>query len=106
MQHDLAGTLLSINSYGAQSLGRTLEDMVGHSVVEFIPEERRRGVSIYLRKIAETGEAHPHGLYLELLAAAGALSTFAPGADGAPRETKSASMTHSAKPLVPRTAAT
>jgi two-component system, OmpR family, sensor histidine kinase VicK len=55
--HDLDGTLLSINSYAAQSLGHTLEDMVGHSLVEFIPEERRRGVPIYLRKIAETGEA-------------------------------------------------
>jgi two-component system sensor histidine kinase VicK len=55
--HDLDGTLLSINAYGAESLGRTLDDMVGHSLAEFIPADRRRGVPIYLRKVAATGEA-------------------------------------------------
>ncbi len=55
--HDLEGNLLSINAYGAESLGRTLDDMVGHSLSEFIPADRRRGVTIYLRKIAATGEA-------------------------------------------------
>jgi two-component system, OmpR family, sensor histidine kinase VicK len=55
--HNLDGTLLSINAYGAQSLGRTRDDMVGHSLSEFIPEERRRTIPVYLRKIAGTGEA-------------------------------------------------
>ncbi len=55
--HDLTGKLLSINAYGAQSLGRTLEEIVDHSLSEFIPDHHRRGVPIYLRKIAETGEA-------------------------------------------------
>jgi two-component system, OmpR family, sensor histidine kinase VicK len=55
--HDLSGKILSINTYGAQSLGRTLDEMVGHPLSEFIPQERRRALSIYLRKIADTGEA-------------------------------------------------
>ena len=55
--HDLDGTLLSINAYGAQSLGRTLEEMVGHPLAEFVPEDRRRGIPVYLQQIAETGEA-------------------------------------------------
>ncbi|WP_213806214.1 PAS domain S-box protein [Granulicella sp. dw_53] len=55
--HDLNGRLLSINAYGAQSLGRTNDEMIGHSIAEFIPEDRRRSVPIYLRQIAETGEA-------------------------------------------------
>ena len=55
--HDLKGKMLSINAYGAESLGYTLEDMVGHSLAEFIPEDRRRALPIYLRKIADTGEA-------------------------------------------------
>ena len=55
--HDLDGTLLSINSYGARSLGRTLEEMVGHNLAEFIPEDRKHSVPGYLKNIAETGEA-------------------------------------------------
>ncbi|CAN5641085.1 hypothetical protein BH10ACI4_BH10ACI4_27180 [soil metagenome] len=55
--HDMEGMLLSINSYGAQSLGRTIEAMVGHPLVEFIPENRRPSTAVYLRQIAETGEA-------------------------------------------------
>jgi two-component system sensor histidine kinase VicK len=55
--HDLNGTLLSINSYGAQSLGRTLDEMVGHPLTEFITEDRRHAIPSYLRLIAETGEA-------------------------------------------------
>ena len=55
--HDLEGTLLSINIYGAESLGRTFDDMVGHSLAEFIPEEQRRFLGSYLRLVTETGEA-------------------------------------------------
>jgi two-component system, OmpR family, sensor histidine kinase VicK len=55
--HNLDGTLLSINAYGAQSLGRTLDEVIGHSIAEFIPEERRRGLHIYLHRIAANGEA-------------------------------------------------
>ena len=55
--HDLNGTLLSININGAESLGRTFDEMVGHPLAEFVQLEHRRGVSSYLRQVTETGEA-------------------------------------------------
>jgi two-component system sensor histidine kinase VicK len=55
--HDLNGTLLSINTYGAQSIGRTLEEMLNHPLSNFITEETRHEFPQYLRKIIETGEA-------------------------------------------------
>jgi two-component system, OmpR family, sensor histidine kinase VicK len=55
--HDLNGVLLSINTYGAESLGRTFDEMVGHPLLEFVPDDHRRGVPAYLRLVTETGEA-------------------------------------------------
>ena len=40
--HDLRGMLLSINAHGAETIGRTVEEMVGHSLAEFIVPERKR----------------------------------------------------------------
>ena len=54
--HDLQGILLSVNTHGAQSIGRTREDMAGHRLSEFIPEDRRIGFNRYLREIVEKGE--------------------------------------------------
>ena len=54
--HDLHGILLSVNTHGAQSIGRTREDMAGHRLSEFIPEDRRIGFNRYLREIVEKGE--------------------------------------------------
>jgi len=55
--HDLGGTLLSINTHGAETIGRTLEEMTGHNLAEFIVPERRATLPAYLKKIGETGEA-------------------------------------------------
>ena len=55
--HELNGTLLSINTYGAESLGRTFDEMVGHPLIEFVPKDYRRSVPAYLRLVTETGEA-------------------------------------------------
>jgi two-component system sensor histidine kinase VicK len=55
--HDLRGTLLSINTHGAETLGRTVEEMTGHNLDEFIVPERKAALPAYLKKIGETGEA-------------------------------------------------
>ena len=54
--HDLRGVVLSVNAHGAQSIGRTREEMVGHPLAEFMPEERHAGFERYLREIVEKGE--------------------------------------------------
>jgi two-component system, OmpR family, sensor histidine kinase VicK len=55
--HDLNGVLLSVNTHGTESLGRTHEEMVGHLLAEFMPPEVRSGIEVYLNRIATTGEA-------------------------------------------------
>jgi two-component system, OmpR family, sensor histidine kinase VicK len=56
--HDLRGTLLTINMHGAGTIGRTVEEMTGHNLAEFVtPETRDELLPAYLKKIAETGEA-------------------------------------------------
>jgi two-component system sensor histidine kinase VicK len=54
--HDLLGTILSVNTHGAQSIGRSREEMTGHSLAEFMPEERRDTFTNYLSEIIERGE--------------------------------------------------
>ena len=55
--HDLRGNLLTINTHGAETIGRTVEAMNGHNLVEFIAPDRRASLPAYLKKIGETGEA-------------------------------------------------
>jgi two-component system, OmpR family, sensor histidine kinase VicK len=55
--HDLRGNLLSINTHGAETLGRTVEEMTGHNLDEFIVPEKKAALPVYLKKIGETGEA-------------------------------------------------
>ncbi len=55
--HDLHGVLLSINAHGAATVGRSVEEMVGISLADFIPDERKPGLPAYLKLITETGEA-------------------------------------------------
>src|SRR3984957_12617945 len=55
--HDLRGTLLSINTHGAETLGRSVEEMTGHNLEEFIVPEKKASTPAYLKKIGETGEA-------------------------------------------------
>jgi two-component system, OmpR family, sensor histidine kinase VicK len=55
--HDLNGVLLSVNTHGAESLGRVREEMIGHPLDEFMPEEVRGGMPPYLHRLATTGAA-------------------------------------------------
>ena len=55
--HDLHGTLESVNAHSAESLGRTVEEMVGHDLRSFMPERYRDAFGLYLRQIRQTGEA-------------------------------------------------
>jgi len=55
--HDLNGKLLSLNAHGAESVGRVREEMIGHSLADFMPAEAVPGMTGYLRHIRETGEA-------------------------------------------------
>jgi len=54
--HDLNGVLLSVNTHGAQSIGRTREEMVGHPLTDFMPEERRETFAAYLRQVLDEGD--------------------------------------------------
>jgi PAS domain S-box-containing protein len=54
--HDLRGVILSINAHGAQSLGRARDEMVGHALTEFMPEDRAQNFTLYLNDILEKGE--------------------------------------------------
>ena len=54
--HDLQGVLLSVNTHGAQGLGRAREDVVGHRLSEFIPEGRHAFFDRYLSNIVMKGE--------------------------------------------------
>ena len=55
--HDLRGNLLTINTHGAETIGRTIEEMIGHNLVEFIAPEKQAALPGYLKKIGDTGEA-------------------------------------------------
>jgi two-component system sensor histidine kinase VicK len=61
--HDLEGALLSLNTHGAQSIGHTVEELVGSNLREFIPEERRESFDRYLQEVLQSGEAQGR-LYL------------------------------------------
>ncbi len=55
--HDLNGNLLSVNTHGAESLGRSMEEMAGHNLRSYMPERYREAFGAYLRKVRQTGEA-------------------------------------------------
>jgi len=66
--HDLEGKILSINEYGAHGIGRTVDQVVGHSLREFIFPDRLHRVKPYFEDLLTTGEAqgllhlrHPGG---------------------------------------------
>ncbi len=66
--HDLEGKILSINEYGAHGIGRTVDEVLGHSLVEYVYPERRHLVAPYFNNLLKTGEAqgllhlrHPNG---------------------------------------------
>jgi PAS domain S-box-containing protein len=55
--HDLSGKLLTINTHGAEMIGRTVEEMTGRNLAEFIAPEKKAELPAYLKEIGETGEA-------------------------------------------------
>jgi PAS domain S-box-containing protein len=55
--HDLRGTLLTINTHGAETIGQTVDAMMGHNLAEFIVPDKQGALPAYLKKIGETGEA-------------------------------------------------
>ena len=55
--HDLQDVHMSVNAYGSEILGRTNEEVMGHSLAEFLPEEVLDGFAAYLRRIRTAGEA-------------------------------------------------
>jgi two-component system sensor histidine kinase VicK len=55
--HDLRGNLLTINHHGAETIGRAVDEMTGRSLADFIVPERRAEMAVYLKRIADTGEA-------------------------------------------------
>jgi PAS domain S-box-containing protein len=54
--HDLQGVVISVNTHGAQSIGRTRDELTGHALSEFMPEERRPSFAKYLSDIIQKGE--------------------------------------------------
>ncbi|BAV07139.1 PAS domain S-box-containing protein [Filimonas lacunae] len=55
--HDLKGNFISINLAGAQILGYTREDLLKKSLYDIIPEERHKGLQLYLDGIVSKGKA-------------------------------------------------
>ena len=55
--HDLQGVLLSVNTHGAESLGRSVAEMTGQSLASFMPAGHLTEVADYLRGIVATGDA-------------------------------------------------
>ncbi len=55
--HSVDGRLLSLNSYGAENLGYTVEEMVGSNLTIFMPENQSSAFAEYLQHLQETGEA-------------------------------------------------
>jgi len=55
--HDLEGVILSANRNSAETVGRPLESVVGHSLREFLPDGADAAFEDYLTEVARTGEA-------------------------------------------------
>jgi PAS domain S-box-containing protein len=55
--HSLDGTLLSVNHYGAESLGYTVSEMIHFPFTYFMPEDAKSAFNVYLEELTATGEA-------------------------------------------------
>ena len=55
--HDLTGVLHSVNTHGAESLGRSVDEMLGQRLSDYIPQPFRDSFDLYLEQIKQTGEA-------------------------------------------------
>lgn len=54
--HDLQGKLLSVNANAAESIGRTVEQLLGKSLSDVMHAEQRPGFGRYLARITQSGE--------------------------------------------------
>ena len=55
--HDVDGIILSVNRNGAETIGKTIHEMVGHSLAGFLPKGAAATFRDYLAQVTETGEA-------------------------------------------------
>jgi len=55
--HELDGTILSINEHGAQGIGRSVDEVVGQSLTDFLIPERHPDIQPYFDDLLNTGEA-------------------------------------------------
>ena len=55
--HTLDGTLLSLNSYGAESLGYTVDEMVGRRLSDFMPGDQHEAIAGYFETLNRTQQA-------------------------------------------------
>ena len=54
---DAAGTILSVNRFGAEHLGYTVAELTGHSVLDVFYEEDKKAAQIFVRQcVAHPGE--------------------------------------------------
>ena len=56
--HDLAGTLMSVNTAGAHALGYQPEELIGHRLHEITPQPQHEELDAYLQTIQKTGRAN------------------------------------------------
>ncbi|MBB5057497.1 PAS domain S-box-containing protein [Granulicella aggregans] len=55
--HDATGVLLSVNQHGAEAIGRTVDEVVGHSLLDLMFPGTEKLFAQYLDQIARTGQA-------------------------------------------------
>lgn len=55
--HDEEGTLISLNSYGVESMGYRLDEMIGRPLSDFVAVDERPVVETYLAQVRSSGEA-------------------------------------------------
>jgi PAS domain S-box-containing protein len=55
--HDAKGVLLSVNQHGAEAIGRTVEEVVGHSLLDLMFPGTEKLFAQYLNQIVTTGQA-------------------------------------------------
>ena len=53
--HDLSGKLLTVNPATVSSLGYEVEEIVGRNLFEFVSDEHKPGVALFLRQIENEG---------------------------------------------------
>lgn len=55
--HDLSGIILSVNEYGARCCGRSVQEVIGRPLSDFIPASRQATIETYFNKLLMEGEA-------------------------------------------------